>query len=134
MARKRVWAPKFLDRLRKSGSVTAAARTARVTRQAAYDMRAKDPAFAAAWDDAIEQALDDVEEAVHRRAKSKSDGLAMFLLRSRRPEVYGDKSKLEHIGDITVRVVYEDDDRGDHDPAPQAPPCPAAGHPRGSTI
>lgn len=128
MARKRVWTPRFLDKLRKSGSVTAAARFAKVTRQSAYDMRARDAVFAAAWDSAVEEALDAIEEAVHRRAKKSSDQLAMFLLRSHRPGIYGDRAKLECSGDVTVRVVY-DDFGGDHDPAPPAAPGPAPGDP-----
>lgn len=94
-----------------SGNVTAAAEAADVSRSSAYALRANDTAFRRAWDDAVEGALDDLEAELHRRAKegaekpvfyggkpvgsvrNYSDNLAMFLLRSRRPHIYGDSAK-----------------------------------------
>lgn len=98
----------FLTHLRATGNVTAAAEEAGVSRSSAYALKKADADFRAAWDDAMESALDDLEAELMRRAiegtekpvfyggepvgsiRSYSDSLAMFLLRSRRPHVFGD--------------------------------------------
>lgn len=107
----RKWTPQrrrvFLTRLRASGNVTAAAEAARISRSSAYMLRANDSEFRQAWDDAVAGALDDLEAELHRRAKegtekpvfyggkavgsvtNYSDNLAMFILRARRPHIYG---------------------------------------------
>ena len=97
---------RFLRKLAQTANVSASARAAGISKSALYDHRARHPAFAKAWDDAIGDALDALEQAVIDRAKdgvekpvffggnqigtvrSYSDALAMFLLRARRPEVY----------------------------------------------
>jgi hypothetical protein len=53
--------------------------------------RQEDPEFAAKWDDAVADGIDLLETEVFRRAMEYSDKLAMFLLKKRRPEVYGDR-------------------------------------------
>lgn len=98
----------FLDRLRASANVSAAARAAGLSRSSAYALRGRDPDFRAAWDEALEEALDDLEAELRRRAiegvdkpvfyggkecgsvKSYSDTLGMFLLKSRRGEVFAE--------------------------------------------
>lgn len=47
------WATAFFDALRKGRSVNAAAKSAGVTRQTVYALRARDEIFAAAWDAAL---------------------------------------------------------------------------------
>jgi hypothetical protein len=98
----------FLARLADCGSIAAAARDCGLPRQTLYDGRAKDPAFAAAWDRAREIGLDALEDEAIRRAvdgvsqpvfsaglqcgtvRKYSDLLLMFLLKHRRPHQYGD--------------------------------------------
>jgi hypothetical protein len=98
----------FLRVLSESGNVSRATRQAGVSRTTAYAHRETDPVFAQAWDEAIVQALDELEEALLARARegiekpvhfqgqqigsvrTYSDQLAMFLLKARRPEVFGD--------------------------------------------
>lgn len=63
----------FLSELSKHGIVSAAARAASPHAQGTcapsfYILRRNDPEFAAAWDDAIEQATGSVELELHRRA------------------------------------------------------------------
>lgn len=63
----------FLSELRRHGIVSAAARAASPHAKGTcapsfYILRKNDPAFAAAWDDAIEQATGSVELEIHRRA------------------------------------------------------------------
>jgi len=102
---------RFLSLLRQTGNVSAAAEHCGVSRSGAYALRAADTEFRAAWDDAIESALDDLEAELRRRAiegtekpvfyggetvgtiRSYSDSLAMFLLRSRRPHVFGERGE-----------------------------------------
>ena len=117
MAQQRKWTQRrrkaFLAHLRESGNVTAAAERSGVSRTGAYALRAGDDSFRADWDDAIESALDDLEAELRRRAiegtektvfyggeavgsiRNYSDSLAMFLLRSRRPHVFGDSAGKE---------------------------------------
>jgi hypothetical protein len=96
----------FLETLRRTANVSRAAREAGLSNSTAYRHRAKYSGFAADWDAAIAEALDDLEDALIQRAKhgiekpvyfggkqvgtvrTYSDALGMFLLKARRPEVY----------------------------------------------
>lgn len=131
------WQKPFLEALRLDPNVSAAARAAGVTRQYVYEVRElknKDGSskegealeatkqFIAAWDDAIQESLDDLESELRHRAKvgeirkkftrtgepiidpetgrqyievEKSDTLGMFLLKVHR---YGDKHQHEISG------------------------------------
>lgn len=108
----------FLAALRKAPHITAAAKAAGWNRSWAYRLRERDSEFAAAWDDALEEALDLCEEELHRRAfkgtlkpvfqggeqvgsiREYSDTLAIFLMKAHRPEKYRENVKLEHSGSI----------------------------------
>jgi hypothetical protein len=112
-ARRRRW----LDEYRASGNVYHACRRAGVSRSVVYEWRASDPAFAAAMDEAGEEATDLLEEEARRRAvdgverlvfgrdgralvdprtgsayveRRYSDALLICLLKARRPRVYRD--------------------------------------------
>lgn len=109
--RRNTWTAKtrdrFLEALAELGQVRAAARVAGVSPQSAYRLRRRSPEFAVAWQEAMDQALDALEETLLDRAingvekpvfyggkscgsvRQYSDALAMFLLRARRPETYG---------------------------------------------
>ena len=100
------WREAFLDSLRVTGNVSAAARLVGRSRASLYRMRRADPDFASAWQDALEEAVDWLELEALRRAVegikedrfSKgeivgtitrySDSLLMFLLKARRPWLY----------------------------------------------
>jgi len=93
--------------LRKTGNVSAAARHAGRARAQLYRLRKQDAAFAALWDDALEEAADWLELEALRRAMDGieegryfrgemigtitrySDSLLLFLLKARRPSVFG---------------------------------------------
>ena len=49
---------RFLDELAQTGVVSSSARAAGIGRRTAYDWRDRDPGFARAWDDALDQAVD----------------------------------------------------------------------------
>ncbi len=106
----------FLEGLRGGLSVAHAAGKAGFTRQAAYLRRKNDLEFAQAWNDAIEQGTDVLEDAATVRAvrgvekpvfqqgkqvgtiREYSDILMIFLLKARRPEKYRDNATIEHTG------------------------------------
>src|SRR4051794_39898402 len=106
---------RFLEELTKGSTVKDAAAAACVTRQATYLWK-KDEAFAAAWEAAIEEGVDDLEKEARRRAyegveepvfqggkevgrvRKYSDALIMFLLKGRRRAVFGDKQEVTGAG------------------------------------
>lgn len=105
---------KFLAELRQTANVSHSAKAAGFTRAAAYKNRDRDPDFKAAWEDALEEAIDVLEKEAHRRAfegceepvgfymgdhggtfvKKYSDTLAIFLLKAHRPERFRDNLHL----------------------------------------
>lgn len=58
----------FLAALAETGNVTESARAAGVARPHVYEWKRDDSSFAAAWDDALEQAADVMEREALRRA------------------------------------------------------------------
>lgn len=104
----RVKKKSFLETLRRTGNVSAAAREAGVEISKANTKRAQNQTFRQEWDAAIEGALDDLEEEVRKRALegtkkpvyyagkecgsvvSFNDNLAMFLLKAKRPRIFSD--------------------------------------------
>ena len=59
---------KFLAELAAGMSVGAACRSARISRTPAYAWRNDDAEFAAAWDSAIEEGTDELEDVLFKRA------------------------------------------------------------------
>ena len=111
----------FLTALADTGIVSAAASIAGITRARAYQVRKQDPGFAAAWEEAEEQAADALEAEAWRRAvdgvpeplvsagkivrdddgqplaiRRYSDNLLLALLKARRPEKFKDRAVVEH--------------------------------------
>lgn len=148
MANRTKWTQKkkaaFLDAFRESANVTAAARAAGVSRSRAYQLRDEDPAFAAQWEEAENEAIDALELEMRRRAmqgveepvfyqgfevgtiRRYSDTLAIFLAKAHRPEKYRDRSQTELTGPggaplsgPPVTVYLPDNGRG---PPPAPPP------------
>jgi len=85
------WMPAFLTTLRDTANVRLACSQAGITRQAAYQRKQDDADFAAAWEEAHEESIDTLEAVARSRAIASSDLLVIFLLKSHRREVYGDK-------------------------------------------
>lgn len=82
------WRPAFLQALRNSGNVRAACQAAGIDRKTAYQHRDKYPDFAAAWQDALDEAIDALEAVARKRALETSDTLMIFLLKAHRPALY----------------------------------------------
>jgi hypothetical protein len=97
---------RFIKVLSATANVSRAAREAGMASSTVYRQRATIATFRADWDAAIDAALDELESALLERAvkgvekplvyggkkigtvRTYSDGLGMFLLKTRRPEIY----------------------------------------------
>lgn len=104
---------KFLLALAETGLVSRAAAVAGWSVDMARSVRKADPDFAARWQDALEFAVDGLEEEARRRAlegtlkpvfqqgmlvghvREYSDNLMNTLLKANRPEKYRDNHRLE---------------------------------------
>jgi len=92
------WKPAFLGALSKSANVKYSCEVAGVNRQHVYDAREQDEAFAAQWRDALDDAVDTLEEAARGRALKSSDLLMIFLLKAHRPDLYRETTRHELTG------------------------------------
>lgn len=88
----------FLEALSEMPNVARACRIIGLSRTKMYEYRQEDPAFAKAWEDAIEEGVDSLEEAAFERAKRISDTLTIFLLKAYRPEKFMDRHDLTSAG------------------------------------
>lgn len=102
----RDWKTPFLIKLSETGNVSRASKTAKVSRQAAYEARKADDEFRAAWESAVEIAVGLLEDEAWRRARegtaepvfykgekvgtmrTYSDTLLIFLLKAHKPTKY----------------------------------------------
>ena len=109
-ASKPTYEGRMLEALARGMSPGYAANAAGVGRSTAYLWRQQDPQFAQKWDEAVAEGIDCLEEEARRRAvegvkrpvyrggvfvgeiTKYSDRLLIFLLKTRRPEVY-DRSR-----------------------------------------
>ena len=100
------WMPAFIAALTQSPNVSKAAKLAGINRQYAYFVRGQDPVFQAAWDDAIEQGTDELEDRAYELAKAGTQGISpvllIFLLKGRRREIYGDQVKAQVDSNINL--------------------------------
>ena len=89
---------RFLRALSNGATVKEASTEAGVSRNTAYTRRRLDEDFAAAWAEAVEVGTERLEAAAYRRAIDGSDVLMIFLLKSRRPEIYRERREILHTG------------------------------------
>ena len=121
------WHQAFIQVLLKTANVAQACRIAKVSRKTAYAHKEKFPDFAEAWLEAEETGLDDLYGEAFRRAFHGANKpvyqqgvkvgeiceydnrLLMWLLERKRPEIFGDKSKVELSGkiDLTDEEIVE---------------------------
>lgn len=81
----------FLAALAETGSVLDAAARAGASRQSFYRWQEQDAAFREAWERALRQSADVLEDRLRKRAEAgQSDIGAIFLLKSLRPERFRD--------------------------------------------
>ncbi len=112
----------FLRELRRTCNITKASQRINISRITAYSAKKVNPEFSDAWDNALQEGLDLLEDVARQRAfegvtkniyyqgkkcgevKEYSDGLTMFLLKAHRPEKYRDKpnGNLNQSGGVLV--------------------------------
>lgn len=99
---------KFLTTLRMHGVTVRAIEAAGISRDTAYRWREQYPDFNAAWEQALQDKLDEIEEAAIKRAiAGESDKLTMFLLSSHRPHIYGRKVQVSGNPDQPIRHTVD---------------------------
>ncbi len=104
---KRQWEKAFLAALENSGSVTAAAAAAGISRVRAYELRKLDPAFATLWDQALETGADLLQDEARRRAFAGSDVLLMFLLKGLVPQRWRESRATIAPGELNRMIETE---------------------------
>lgn len=116
----------FLERLAATGNVTDCAAALRLARPTLYRHRKEDSEFAQAWNEAIELAVEVLEDEAKRRAvdgveepvyykgevcgtvRKYSDTLLIVLLKAHKPEKYREFVDHRHSGNVTLQHL---DDR-----------------------
>ena len=116
----------FLAELAARGNVSAAAAAAGLSRVTFYEWRNADADFAAAWDAALETAIDAMELEARRRAvegvqkpivgrigkdqdgiityvTEYSDQLMTLLLKAHRPDKYRERQDIHHSGELGIK-------------------------------
>ena len=143
------WKKAYLAALAITGNHTVAAEAAGVLRQTAMNARKRSPKFETECQQAIEQAIDMMEEEARRRAfdglqrkkfhagepvtdpetgeqyteREYSDSLASLILKAKRAREYGEKSEVRHTGRIEVVFLNDyDDDEPSEAPGTDASP------------
>lgn len=94
--------------------MTRSCQAAGVTRQAYYNWRSIDAAFADEADAARDAGVDQLEDVARARAMETSDTLLIFLLKANRPEKYRETQRLEHTGadGVPLTVVISEREDG----------------------
>ena len=85
---------RFLEALTAQGTVYHAAQAAGISRQTAYRWREEDLDFAFAWDEAIDNAVDAVENTIYQQAVGGNTLAAIFYLKAHRP-IYRDRLNVD---------------------------------------
>lgn len=93
----RSWHPRFLELFGFSLNLIASAKGANVNRETVYRHKLADPEFAAAMEQARQEAVERLEAKAYDRASNQSDLLMIFLLKAHAPERYRERF------DVTVK-------------------------------
>lgn len=119
------WSEPFLEVLRTKCDATAASKAAGVARSTAYAWKKDNDDFAEAWKDAVDEALDNLEAEAYRRAtegcdkpiyqkgmlvgtvREFSDTLAIFMLKAKRRDQFGDHVRTEQKVNVTGELALE---------------------------
>jgi len=122
----------FLDMLAETANIAKAAQAAGVERSALYRLRQSSESFHAAWQSAMDQALDTLEATMLERAangtekalfyggkpcgtvRQYSDALGMFMLRAHRPDIYGAAQGASTNGEKDERDAQADEREAIH--------------------
>ncbi len=96
----------FLEALAFGASVTRACEEAHLVRSTVYRWREKEERFRENWQEAFEKGTDRLEDRAYELAETISERMLVFLLKARRPEVYGDRHVME-----TSNILYHISDQ-----------------------
>lgn len=94
---------RFLSAFSECGNISEAARISKCNRTLHYEWL-EDPEYVKQFQDAKEQAIEQLELVARTRATLSSDLLLIFLLKSLRPETYKDRREIENKGLPPVNV------------------------------
>ena len=89
---------KFLKAISNGDSINHAVKAAGLGRSTVYRWRDEYEDFRLAWEEAIEDGIERLEDAAYQRALEGSDTLMIFLLKAKKPKIYSDRQRLEHTG------------------------------------
>ena len=81
---------RFIETLEAQGTVLYAAKAAGISRWTAYRWRQEDPDFDSRWDEALENAVDVVENSLYQKAVNGDTICMIFYLKAHRP-IYRDR-------------------------------------------
>ena len=98
---------RFIDALTAQGSVYHAAKAAGISRQTAYRWQRENHDFADQWDEALENAVDVVENTLYQKAVNGDTICMIFYLKAHRP-IYRDRLNIdiEQVrGEIEERIA-----------------------------
>lgn len=103
----------FIAELRNTANVRASCRAADIQYSTAYDAKAADPVFAQEWHDAIEEAVDLLEQKAWSNALDRDSETSLWnLLKAHRPEKYKETTRHEITGPggerLCIEVKYAD--------------------------
>jgi len=102
------WQTKFIQIFGMSMNVVLSAKGAGVDRTTIYRERQRNPDFAAAYEDARQEAIERLEAEAYKRAQNVSDTLLIFLLKSHKPDIYREQYEAKHAGSVEVIIKRED--------------------------
>lgn len=101
---------RFLRAVERFGTLTAGCKAARVSPHTVYEWREQDIEFTIREHEARERCADELEAVVLKRAKKRSDILAIFLLKAMRPERFRERYEISHSpSEILLKPIVIDD-------------------------
>ena len=99
---------RFLSGYRRFATVALGCLSAGIESATFYKWRAEDPEFADAVRALDDEVTDGLTAEAQRRAMARSDTLLIFLLKSRRPEVYQEHREVTVDGGVTLSTINPD--------------------------
>jgi hypothetical protein len=101
------WTPTFLMAIRNMPNIRVACLHAGVSRSEAYRLRSVNPEFEQEWAEAWQDGLDAIEAKLMARAMKSDTIAAIFLLKNRRPEIFGENVNVNVSGSLTIDEVRQ---------------------------
>jgi hypothetical protein len=101
------WKPAFLAQLQEGGSITAAATAVGVDRTTVWYARKADPDFARAVEEIAQWCVQRVEDTLYTRAVAGETTELIFFLKTRKPDIYGDKLRADQVEAIKREARQE---------------------------